>query len=90
MAALDLLGRRWTLRLVWELRNGPVGARDLRQRCDEMSSSVLYQRLGDLVDTRIVEKNDAGHYELTPIGRDLYGALEPLITWSDRWAKLQA
>ncbi|HTO53257.1 MAG TPA: transcriptional regulator, partial [Myxococcota bacterium] len=23
MAALDLLGRRWALRVLWELRNGP-------------------------------------------------------------------
>ncbi|WP_157545734.1 winged helix-turn-helix transcriptional regulator [Hamadaea tsunoensis] len=41
MAALDLFGRRWNLRVVWELRHGPVGFRDLRQRCDNMSSSVL-------------------------------------------------
>ena len=25
MALLDLLGRRWALRVLWELRNGPVG-----------------------------------------------------------------
>ena len=45
MAALDLLGRRWALRILWELRDGPVGARALRERCDGMSSSVLYERL---------------------------------------------
>ena len=48
MAALDLLGRRWALRLLWELRGGPVGARALRERCDGMSSSVLYERLTEL------------------------------------------
>jgi len=45
MAALDLLGRRWALRILWELTDGPRGARELRQRCDAMSPSVLYQRL---------------------------------------------
>jgi hypothetical protein len=44
MAALDLLGRRWSLRLLWELRGGPVGARALLERCDGLSSSVLYDR----------------------------------------------
>ena len=48
MAALDLLGRRWTLRILWELRDGGLGARLLRARCDDMSSSVLYERLADL------------------------------------------
>ena len=26
MAAMDLLGRRWALRILWELRAGPTGA----------------------------------------------------------------
>ena len=47
MAALDLLGRRWTLRLLWELRDGPLGARTILSRCPGLSSSVLYQRLRD-------------------------------------------
>ena len=48
MAAMDLLGRRWALRILWELRHGPLGARALRSRCDGMSSSVLYDRLREL------------------------------------------
>jgi DNA-binding HxlR family transcriptional regulator len=37
MALLDLLGRRWTLRVLWELRDGPVKFRELAQRADAMS-----------------------------------------------------
>ena len=48
MALLDLLGRRWALRVLWELRDGPVPFRALQQRCDGMSSSVLNQRLAEL------------------------------------------
>ena len=44
MAALDLLGRRWTLRIMWELRGGPLGARALRERCSQMSSIALPSR----------------------------------------------
>ena len=87
MAALDLLGRRWALRLLWELRNGPVGARDLRQRTDGMSSSVLYQRLGELGEAGLVaQQEDSGQYTLTPAGAELGEALAPLDAWSDRWA----
>ncbi len=34
VAALDLLGRRWILRILWELRNGPIGFRALQAFCD--------------------------------------------------------
>ncbi len=89
MAALDLLGRRWALRLIWELRDGPVGARELRQRCDGMSSSVLYERLRELGEAQLVEKDDAGHYRLSAIGAELGVAIQPLIDWSDRWQAAQ-
>jgi len=87
MAALDLLGRRWALRILWELRAGPLGARTLRARCDEMSSSVLYGRLGELHQAGLIRQDAALDYELTPIGRELGDAIEPLTQWSRRWAK---
>lgn len=89
MATLDLLGRRWALRLLWELRAEPLGARALRARCDGMSSSVLYERLGELVAAGLVAKDEAGDYTLTALGADLGSALEPLDQWSQRWAKHQ-
>jgi DNA-binding HxlR family transcriptional regulator len=88
MAALDLLGRRWALRILWELRAEPLGARELRRRCDAMSSSVLYARLDELLTAGLVAQDDAERYELTSLGRDLGAALEPLDTWSRRWARL--
>lgn len=86
MAALDLLGRRWALRILWELRDGPVGARALRERCDGMSSSVLYQRLGELSAAALVGRDDAGDYTLTPMGEQLSAAIGPLDRWATAWA----
>ena len=86
MAALDLLGRRWALRILWELRSGPLGARELRVRCDEMSSSVLYQRLAELTEAGLVERDDADRYLLSPLGLQLGAAIEPLDEWARRWA----
>lgn len=86
MAALDLLGRRWALRVLWELRDGPVGARHLRERCDAMSSSVLYTRLRELTEAGLVHHRDDDRYELTPIGRSLNTAITPLETWARTWA----
>ena len=87
MAALDLLGRRWALRLLWELRSGPLGARALRERCDGMSSSVLYERLGELNAAGLIMKDGNGDYTLTSLGADLGASLNPLDQWSQRWAK---
>jgi DNA-binding HxlR family transcriptional regulator len=87
MAALDLLGRRWALRILWELRAGPLGARALRAQSDGMSSSVLYERLRELADAGLIVQNDAKDYELTKIGRDLGRAIEPLDTWAQRWSR---
>ena len=89
MAAMDLLGRRWALRLLWELRDGPLGARALVARCDGMSSSVLYERLRELLDAGLIRKSDTGAYELTRTGASLGTALAPLEKWSTTWAAAQ-
>ena len=87
MAAMDLLGRRWALRLLWELRDEPLGARALLARCDGLSSSVLYDRLRELTEAGLIEKDPDDAYRLTAIGRSLRESLEPLDAWSRRWAK---
>jgi DNA-binding HxlR family transcriptional regulator len=89
MAALDLLGRRWTLRILWELRDGALGARALRERCDNMSSSVLYERLAELREAGLVARDDDGGYSLTSLGAQLGQAIDPLQRWADRWSAVQ-
>jgi DNA-binding HxlR family transcriptional regulator len=85
MAALDLLGRRWALRILWELRQEPLGARALLGRCEGLSPSVMYQRLGELSDAALVERRGRD-YALSALGDSLGGALGPLDAWSKRWA----
>jgi DNA-binding HxlR family transcriptional regulator len=87
MAALDLLGRRWVLRVVWELQQQPAGFRELRRRCDDMSSSVLSERLRELREAQIVQVGPDGEYRLTPLGERLHGALSPLQEWAQSWAE---
>ena len=85
MELLDLLGRRWTLRVVWELRDASgLTFRELRTRCDDVSSSVLADRVRELTDAGVLERGDAG-YVLTPRGRELLELLLPLDEWARRW-----
>ena len=86
MALLDLLGRRWTLRVLWELRAPVPTFRALQAQCHGMSSSVLSQRLAELGEAGIVATRPAGGYELTPEGDALLAALGPLDQWARRWA----
>jgi DNA-binding HxlR family transcriptional regulator len=84
MALLDLLGRRWTLRILWELRTGTPTFRELQQQCDGVSSSVQSVRLRELGDAGIVAHDGSG-YTLTPAGHDLLARLLPLHDWAERW-----
>ena len=85
MALLDLLGRRWALRVIWELRDAPLTFRVLQERCAGMSSSVLSQRLQELREAGVVTLAEDG-YELTGEGHRLMALLEPLHGWAQRWA----
>jgi DNA-binding HxlR family transcriptional regulator len=85
LVAFDLLGRRWALRVLWELRDEPAGFRELQERCDGMSSSVLRDRLAELGGAGIVAAADDGGYVLTDAGRELLAALQPLSRWAESW-----
>jgi DNA-binding HxlR family transcriptional regulator len=87
MALLDLLGRRWTLRILWELREESLGFRALQDRCDAMSPSVLSQRLTELQEAGIVQPNEEADYTLTQEGTTLLQSLAPLNDWALRWAE---
>jgi DNA-binding HxlR family transcriptional regulator len=87
MVLLDLLGRRWALRVLWELRDGPLRFRALRERCDEVSPSVLNDRLAELRDAGIVELDDAEGYRLSRDGARLGETLVELDGWARRWAR---
>ena len=82
LALLDLLGRRWALRILWELRQQPASFQALHRRCDSMSTSVLSQRLGELRDAQLVAKDQAGDYALTESGSRLLARLDGIDEWT--------
>ena len=87
MAILDLLGRRWALRIGWELRNGPLPFRELQRRCDMASPNILTTRLRECIEVGIFEKLDSGEYGLTRRGTSLLEVLSPLDNWAKAWAR---
>ena len=81
-AALDLLQRRWTLRLVWELRRDAVGFSAIRTRTG-ISPSVLTTRLAELAEAGVVERDPARRYRLTGRGRELARLLYEINRWAE-------
>ena len=85
--ALDLLGRKWTLRILWELRAGLLTFRGLRERAGNPSPTLLNGRLHELVEAGIVDRSDGEGYMLTSAGEELAELLSPLTRWSERWLR---
>ena len=87
MVLLDVLGKRWTLRLLWELnRHGPGSFRELQARCEDVSPTSLNSRLKELRELELVELGEAG-FALTNQGKSLSKLLKPLDQWANQWAK---
>src|SRR5262245_14025196 len=88
MVLLDLLGRRWMLRVLWELREGEaVPFNELQRRCGAIVPSVLAQRLRDLGDAGLVEALPDGRYRCPPATRGLQEPLLALDRWAQGWAR---
>lgn len=85
MVALDLLGRRSALRIVWELRDGALTFRAL-QDAAETNPALLNTRLKELREARLVDHDGSG-YLLTAHGAKLLTAFASLQDWAEAWAR---
>jgi DNA-binding HxlR family transcriptional regulator len=85
MAALDLLGRRGALRILWELREGRALSFRALAAASGLPPGTLNSRIKELRVAGIVEPD--GGYRLTTVGQGLFTALDPLLNWSEQWAK---
>jgi DNA-binding HxlR family transcriptional regulator len=81
--ALDVLGRRWAMRLIWELRRSTLTFSELRERTG-ISPSVLSARLGELVEAGIFERDSGRRYRLSGRGRELARILYEINRWAEQ------
>jgi DNA-binding HxlR family transcriptional regulator len=86
MVLLDLLGRRWTLRIVWELREDAKRFRELQDAIGA-SPTIINTRLAELREARLVRLDEQAGYRLTALGEELLRLFLPLHLWSEKWAK---
>ena len=85
--ALDVVGSRWTLLIVRELRPGPRRFTDLLEGLPGISRKLLTERLRELERDGVITRTELPPpaartvYELTDDGLDLATAVMPLVTW---------
>jgi DNA-binding HxlR family transcriptional regulator len=77
----SLLGKRWSGLVLNALMDGPVRFAELGRSVAGISESMLSQRLGELIDAGLVQREIAA-YRLTESGMALHPALEELARWA--------
>ena len=84
--ALDAVGDRWSLLIVRELLLGPMRYGELVASLGGIATNLLADRLRSLESSGVIERRlgptSGVVYALTPWGRQLREAIEPLIRWS--------
>ncbi|MFD3688851.1 winged helix-turn-helix transcriptional regulator [Nocardiopsis sp. NPDC058631] len=86
-AAMDVIGGKWKVLILWALDERPHRFGELRRTLDGVTEKVLASHLRELEVDGIVHREDFGEvpprveYSLTPLGRSLNDALAPLGDW---------
>ncbi|MFD3791163.1 winged helix-turn-helix transcriptional regulator [Streptomyces cyaneofuscatus] len=86
-AAMDVIGGRWKVLILWALDEKPCRFGELRRAVPGVTEKVLSSHLKELEDDGIVRREEYAEvpprveYSLTPRGAALNEALEPLGAW---------
>ena len=89
-AALSVIGGKWTVRILWHLKEEPKRYGELRQRIPEVSEKMLIQKLRELEENEIVtrkvlsEKPIKIEYHFTDYGKTLVPVFQALCDWGEK------
>lgn len=85
MLLLEALGKRWALRVLWELKAGRLTFRQLQENCGRISPTVLNRRLQELKELNFIDHDGQG-FGLTEQGTELGTHLLTLNKFAAKWA----
>ncbi|MFJ5045337.1 winged helix-turn-helix transcriptional regulator [Streptomyces sp. NPDC088719] len=86
-AAMDVIGGKWKVLILWALNERTHRFGELRRAVPGVTEKVLSSHLKELEDDGIVHREVYAEvpprveYSLTPLGLSLNAALEPLAQW---------
>lgn len=88
----ELLGSKWTLHMVGFLaEEETIRFNELKRKLDGISPRTLSDRLTELEDMGLVERDDHGtippkvEYRLTKKGQGLEDVFHALLDWANTW-----
>lgn len=88
---VELVGRRWSSAILFALARGATRFGEVLAAVAGLSDRMLAVRLKELERAGLVERTVepttpvSVRYGLTPRGRDLMAALQPLVRYGQRW-----
>ncbi|MCB5180938.1 winged helix-turn-helix transcriptional regulator [Streptomyces antimicrobicus] len=86
-AAMEVMGGKWKVIVLWVLESGPCRFGELRRRIEGITEKVLAAHLREMEADGIVHREvydevpPRVEYSLTPLGAELNEALAPLSAW---------
>src|SRR5260370_41988215 len=96
-AALEVVGGKWKVLILWGLRAAPRRFGELRRQIPGISEKMLIQHLKEMESDGIVTRKDYKEvpprveYALTSFGGSLCEALTPLCEWGQlHMARIEA
>ena len=90
--AMDLVGGKWKMVILWQLRNGTERFSELKRRLGGITQKMLTQQLRELEEMKIINRKVYAvvppkvEYSLAEEGQKLIPALEALCQWSISYA----
>jgi DNA-binding HxlR family transcriptional regulator len=89
-AALDVIGGKWKVLILWQSRGGPRRFGELKRLVPGITEKMLIQQLRQMEADGIVRRKvyhevpPRVEYSLTAFGASLQDALVPLCDWGNR------
>lgn len=93
-ATAQILGSRWTLQIIHNLRE-PCRYCELQEKVGDINPTTFSQRLRFLEEQGLIQRlpvsqvSRHGTYELTEMGRELLPVLDEISIWANRWLPLE-
>jgi DNA-binding HxlR family transcriptional regulator len=89
--SLELLGGKWKMLLIQQLKNEPKRYGQLKSALPDVSEKMLTQELRQLVSDGLLLRTDYRElpprveYSLTPLGREVIPLIEALATFGNSY-----
>jgi DNA-binding HxlR family transcriptional regulator len=93
---LELIGGKWKLLILFQLKDGPTRLSELRKRIPDISEKMLIQELKNLGDSGLVQRQNYGEvpprvdYSLTALGEEALPLIEHIKNFGMTYHKNRA